>query len=227
MLQRQVAYKTQIKDILGGNAVFDGDRFSALECAGKRILRVNIVGNIIDKYVNGEKRYCTLTLDDGSGQIRLKGFSDQFDLLNKPEIGDTVYLVGMIKYFNNELYVMPEVMRKVEPIWLSVRSLELGMKPGEHQSNQNSGYSAQQQQPAVIATEKVSSEEKVIQIPQNSIDSPKLRALNAIKKEGEIDLNRLGTLTGISSEEINSIINDLLSEGEIFEPKPGYLCAVN
>ncbi len=253
MLQRQTAYKVQAKDILEGQAVFDGERFSAIESSGKRILRVNLVGNVIDKYVNSEKKYCTLTVDDGSGQIRIKGFSDQFDLLNGPEVGDTLYIVGMLRYFNNELYIMPEIIRKSDPIWLSVRSLELGKRSfSQQQPNQSQSYtpspymqtsasSAVSEQtkpqpeaveasppaPLAVQTEKIFSEENKISIPQNNIDSPKLRTLNIIKKEGEIDLNRLGAMTGITYEEMNSIINDLLAEGEIYELKPGYLCAVN
>ena len=56
VLQRQTAHKIQAGDILLGQPIFDGDRFSALEHSGVRVSRVNILGNIIDKYVNEEKK---------------------------------------------------------------------------------------------------------------------------------------------------------------------------
>jgi len=126
MLQRHTAYKVHVGDIFSGQPVFDGDRFSSLQNGDIKISRVNIVGNLIDKYINEERKFCTLTLDDGSGQIRIKGFSDHFELLNQPEIGQTVRVIGLLKHYNDELYVLPEIIKQIDPKWLSVRILEIG-----------------------------------------------------------------------------------------------------
>ena len=49
-----------------------------LELGDKKIVRVNIIGNIVDKYTSeGEKKYGFFTLDDGSGQIKLKSFVEK------------------------------------------------------------------------------------------------------------------------------------------------------
>ena len=72
MLQRQIAYKVQAGDIMSGKANFEGERLVSLECAGKNVLRINIMGNVVDKYSNVEKRFASLTVDDGSGQVRIK-----------------------------------------------------------------------------------------------------------------------------------------------------------
>ena len=75
--KRHIAYKLRIGDILIGKPIVDEDRFSFLELGNKKIVRINVVGNIVDKYEReGEKKYSFLTLDDGSGQIRLKSFGD-------------------------------------------------------------------------------------------------------------------------------------------------------
>lgn len=246
MLQRQTAYKIQAGDILLGQPIFEGDRFSALEHSGTRVSRVNILGNIIDKYVNEEKKYCTLTLDDGSGQVRLKGFSDQFELLNSPQIGDTVRTIGLLRFYNDELYILPEIIHKVDPRWLHVRRLELGKtgeenkKPAEPVNNSSKQSTNTQTQPLqkqpdfqpIQPTQEKVIEEKVIEEKKEepkveSIESPKLKALELIRKQKEIEIQTLAILTGILPDALNPIINELITEGEIYELKPGYLCSVN
>ena len=273
MLQRQTAFKVPVGVITNGKPIFEGERFAGMEYGGKRISRVNMVGNIVDKYSNPEKRYSSLTLDDGSGQLRLKGFSDQFELLSGPAIGDTVYIIGMLKHFNDEIYVMPEIIKISDPRWLGIRRLEL--KEAFDFLNQPKGNAVMPQQPemkkdemesfvteqTIFKQEKVISEQKpnygdgdsavmVVQPqPQSSqqpaqssqqkeafqtslapppqIDSPKLKALSIIKKEGEIQMDMLIILGGMTKDELSPIIKDLITEGEIYESRPGYLCSLN
>ncbi len=55
--KRNIAFKFRIGDLLIGKPVMDGERFSFLELGNKRIIRVNIAGNIVDKYESeGEKK---------------------------------------------------------------------------------------------------------------------------------------------------------------------------
>ena len=245
MLQRQIAYKILIKELSEGKPVFEGDRFTSIENSGKSILRTNIIGNVVDKYLNEERRYCVLTLDDGSSQIRLKGFSDQFDILKNPEIGDTVCVIGVLKFFNNELYVMPEIIRKADPRWLSIRRLELGISDqksfseeayvspsplisstSRSQSLPNSEYEnkvqIQIEDPPLILTE-----ERVGTTNIERVDSPKLKVLSIIQKEKEMGIEILSSIASMTVNDLNPIINELITEGEIYELKPGYLCSVN
>ena len=75
--KRNVAYKLKIGDILIGKPIMNQEKFQFLELGDKKIVRVNAIGNIVDKYQSeGEKKYIFLTLDDGSGQIHLKSFGD-------------------------------------------------------------------------------------------------------------------------------------------------------
>ena len=56
--KRHIAFKFRIGDLLIGKPIMDGERFSFLELGDKKIMRVNVVGNIVDKYESeGEKRY--------------------------------------------------------------------------------------------------------------------------------------------------------------------------
>ena len=109
--KRNIAYKLRIGDILGARPVLSNERFSFLDLNGKKVIRVNIVGSIVDKYENeGEKKYSFLTLDDGSGQIKLKAFGDDAEKLKSAvektsggtiegskKFSDVVYKLGIAK----------------------------------------------------------------------------------------------------------------------------------
>ena len=68
--KRHIAYKLRIGDILIGKPILDGERFSFLELGDKKIIRVNVIGNIVEKYDSeGETKFTSFTLDDGSGLL--------------------------------------------------------------------------------------------------------------------------------------------------------------
>ena len=70
--KRNTAYKLRIGDILKSKPVMADGKFLFLELGEKKISRVNLIANVVDKYVSdGDKKYAALTLDDASGQIKL------------------------------------------------------------------------------------------------------------------------------------------------------------
>jgi hypothetical protein len=92
--KRNTAYKIKIGDLFLGKIISDNDKFSFLELGDKKILRVNIIGNIIDKYESqGERKYSFFTIDDGSGQIKNKCFGNDVDKFNKYFQGQTILLL--------------------------------------------------------------------------------------------------------------------------------------
>src|SRR5690606_23443684 len=115
-----------IGDILLGKPIFDNEKFICLELGNKKISRVNVIGNIVDKFESeGEKKYTFFTLDDGSGQIRLKTFGEEdSEKFKKVGQGETVVLIGVVRNWNNETYVQPEIISKQDPKYLLVRKLE-------------------------------------------------------------------------------------------------------
>lgn len=66
-----------------------------------------------------------LTIDDASGQIRIKAFGEDVDKYAGINQGDTILLVGSVRSYNNELYVNPEIIKIIDPRYLLVRKLEL------------------------------------------------------------------------------------------------------
>ncbi len=124
--KRNIAYKLRVGDIMKGKPIVNEGRFMFLEIGEKKVIRVNILANAVDKFVNdGEKKYASITVDDASGQIKLKQFGDDIAVLKDIVQGDTLQIIGNVREYNSELYIIPEIVKKVEPKWLLVRKLEI------------------------------------------------------------------------------------------------------
>ncbi len=167
-------------------------------------MRVNIVGNIVDKYDSGdEKKYLFLTLDDGSGQIKLKTFGDDSEKFKDVSQGQTVVVIGVLRYWNNEIYISPEIIRELDPKYLLLRKLETEKDRASFRPSAPSGQSGP--------------ESEVIAIKDKIMD-----AVKGAEDKGGIELDELiSRLRDFSPGIINQEIQKLLEEGIIFEPRPG------
>ncbi len=198
--KRNIAYKLRIGDILIGKPIMNQEKFQFLELGDKKIVRVNVIGNIVDKYQSeGEKKYIFLTLDDGSGQIHLKTFGDELEKFKEVQRGETVLVIGVIRNWNNETYISPEIIKEQNPKYLLVRKLELEKQRLESSDNKP------------LAKEQI----KVL----------KDRILDKIKnseKDNGIETEKIvAEIRDASPEIINQEIQKLLEDGMIFEPRPG------
>jgi RPA family protein len=195
---RNVAYKFRIGDILLGKPIIDGDKFSFLELGDKKIVRVNIIGNITDKYESdGERKYIFFTLDDGSGQIKLKCFSEEANKFRDITQGQTVLVIGVLRNFNNETYISPEIIREQDTKYLLLRKLEL-----EKEKSKNTKPLIKEQITAI--------KDKILSI------------IKEAEKDGGIEMDKIiMDLREVSPDVINQEIKSLLEEGIIFEPRPG------
>ena len=199
--KRNVAYKLRVGDILKSKPVMSegggevAARLLFLELGDKKIVRVNLLANVVDKFVNdGEKKYASVTVDDASGQIRLKAFGEEIKILTECTQGDTLQIIGNVREWNSELYILPEIVKKVDPKWLLVRKLEI----------QNSRKDIPLQANA----------------PVRDVILDKIKSAEA---DGGIDVDQLIMDTEASPDLINAEVKKLLEEGLIYEPRPGRL----
>lgn len=196
--KRHTAYKLRIGDILIGKPILEAERFKLLELGSKNIVRVNVIGNIVDKYESdGERKFLSLNLDDGSGQIKLRSFGDDLEKFRDVNQGETVIVIGLLKYWNNEIYIAPDIIKTHDPKYLLIRKMEI-----EKERNKNA-----------------------IAIPREQITAVKDKIFGTIKNsedDGGIDIDKIiMNLRDISPEIINQEIQKFLEEGIIFEPRPG------
>lgn len=193
--KRNVAYKMRIGDIIKSKPAVNEGRLLFLEFGDKKIVRVNLIANVIDKYIqDGEKKYASLTIDDASGQIKLKAFGDDIFALKDLTQGDTLQIIGIVREYNSELYITPEIAKKVDPKWLLVRKLE------------------------------IQNEHKDLPVPQNApLKDILLEKIKKADISGGADKEQLILDTEASPELINAEIKRLLEDGMIYEPRPGIL----
>ncbi len=200
--KRETAHKLRISDILKATQIFEetegfNKRLRFVELGDKKIVRVNIIANVVDKYESeGERRFASITLDDGSGQIRARVFAD--DLIKFRDIiqGDTLLIIGLLRSYNQELYVLPELVRKQDPKYLLIRKLEID------KSYKSLPSTAEKKEIKALRDE-------VINLVRES------EAKEGIDKE-EI-IMKLKSPPQLISQEIQR----LLEEGIAYEPRPG------
>ena len=196
--KRNIAFKYRIGDLLMGKPVLEEDRFKFLELGSKNIVRVNILGNIVDKYESeGEKKYSFFTLDDGSGQIKLKTFGDDVVKFKDVNQGQTVLVIGVLRHWNNETYISPEIIKEKDPKYLLVRKMEI-----EKEKSKNSDPLGKEQ---IVA-----------------VKDQILGAIKNAEEDGGIEKDKIiMNLGDISPEIINQEIQKFIEEGIVFEPRPG------
>lgn len=200
--QRATAYKFRLGDLFKGKNVIDGDRFKFLELGNKKIVRVNVVANVIEKFLSeGEKKFGSITLDDASGQLRVKVFGEDTKKIEEVSQGDSLMIVGLLRWFNNELYVLPEIIKKVDPKYLLVRKLEI-----ENERKLNKENNSAEKEELKAAKDKILEMIKLAE-PEQGIDADKI----------------IMDLSSISTDIINQEVKKLLEDGVIYEPRPGRL----
>ena len=197
--KRETAHKLRIGNLLRGTQIFEtsetlNKRLLHIELGNKRILRVNVVANVVDKYESEtESRFASITLDDGSGQIRVRVFGEDINKFKEITQGNTLIVIGLLRSYNQELYILPEIIRKIDPRYLLVRKLE------------------------IEKSEKPLANNKEIKSLREEISN---MIKEAEANEG-IDKDQIIMSIKSQPELITQEIQKLLEDGIIYEPRPG------
>lgn len=194
--KRLVSYKVWINNILKGHYIKEeGWQPNYIQIGGLKVSRINIVGIVVLK--EDQNKFSSIMLDDGSGKIQVRSFENALVFQNV-SVGDAVLIVGRIREFNNEIYVMPEIVRRIDDKrWLKVRQLELkDFKP--------------------VATDQVV--EKIEEINSQSPTALIYNLIRGLDKGIGAEIDEI--LEKSDFNEAENIINNLLKEGEIFKTSP-------
>lgn len=194
--KRHIAYKFKIGMLLAGKPTFEGERLKALDVGDKQVVRVNVIANIIDKYIQeGERRFGSLTLDDATGQLKVKVFGDDVERFAPFNQGDTVAVIGLVRSWNNEIYLTPDIIKKKDPAFLLLRKLEIEAALPK----------------SLAHAERIALKDKISDM------------LKTTEKEGGIDIERLILELKEHPDVINQEIRKLIEGGLAYEPRPGRL----
>ena len=230
--QRQVAAKVRIADILRGKYIKEEgwNPNYVLMQNGKKASRVNMLGTVISM-PTVEMSYRSITLDDGSGAIAVRSF-DEADLFQGIGLGDIIFVIGRPREYGSEIYVMPEIIKKVpDKRWIEVRKAELEKEkiqtPSSNENKEEIPPQLTETQPEIAVKEETLEESEAVEEklgPQNNEPNTQQKIYSLIKE--------LDNGNGAEFEEVleksnvpkaEKIISQLLMEGEIFELSKGKL----
>ena len=169
----------------------------------KKVSRVNLMGLVISSPAED-----TLQIDDGTGSITVRQFDQDLRLTHlKPQ--DAVLIVGRPREYEREIYVIPEIVKKLKnPLWLKVRHQQV---PPEDFSSRKEDQSDSLDHTSV-KSETVSFREQYEQI---------YALIKDLDDGGGADIEEV--LQQMSGPEAESIVRQLIIEGEVFEITPGKL----
>ena len=212
--KRKTAYKVWINDLIKGNFVKVTYEWESnyVELRGLKVSRVNLIGVIIDSFV--QENYVSLIVDDGSANLRLMLWGEAVSLVSNLGIGDIVLVIGKVKDYNNSIYVTPDFVRKIDnPLWLKVRKKELINLFGEPLKFNNKLEELDEQNTDFI-------EEKVVDEPSFNKREKVISLIEKLDDSNGVPIEKLIKESGFDNDILN-VINDLIKEGEIFQLKEG------
>ena len=208
--KRQIAYKVRIKDLVMGNYIKnEGWQPNYIITPNNlKVSRINLIGVVIS--VDDNPNYKGFTIDDSTERVSVRVF-EETSYISNIGVGNVILLIGRPRLYGSDVYIIPEIVKRLEDSkWLMVRKLELKDQVKEDIKKES--------------TKEEGSQEKV----ENNSRDVAQKVLDAIRllDKGE-GANFDDVLGLVDSKETDKIIDSLIKQGEIFEPRAGKLIIMN
>ncbi|MBU3896941.1 MAG: hypothetical protein KJ697_03345 [Nanoarchaeota archaeon] len=232
--RRITSKKASIEEIVNGKFVKKTGFESSyvLTDLGRKLSRVRILALIVDKYIKDGSNYGAITLDDGTETVRCKVFVSVkiFDNLTK---GDLVDIFGKLKEYNDEVYIMPEIIRKADSNLEALRLLEIEQvhKYQNELINKIKSLETRDVNELKILLKDLKGEdiESIIESECLEIVKPEVKLnekdtiMNIIKENDGIDYLSIIQKSGFDENVVDQIVQDFLEKRICFEPSPGVI----
>lgn len=245
--KRLTAYKVRIKDILAGKYVTQ-EGFKPnyiLTTYGQKVSRVRVMAIVINKFVSNDSKYAFIVLEDGTESIRVKSFQD-INLFENVKMGQIIDFIGKVREYDNEIYLIPEVIRIVEdPNIETLRKLEIMKVRKEVDKkrdividNKNKFGSLNELKEELskkygidegdvenllesegLKEEKTEEDKKEIDV--DTARKIVLKVIEELDKGEGVDYQMILEKSGLPQQVTENGINELLSEGSCYEPRAG------
>ncbi len=239
---RQTMIRSRIYDIVNGKFV----RKEGLEPSyvltdtGQRISRVNLLGTIVDKFMSEDGNYSVITIDDDSDSIRIKTFREDVSIFDNLEIGDIVMVIGKVREYAGENYIIPEIVKKIaDPNYESLHKLEIlkqliKQKKILEEINKEKDKLGNVEELKEHIRKKYDIDSDSLEgiFETLSIDEETkekdykpliLEILEKLDKGEGVEFKKLLEQSKLQENTFEEVINELLSEGICYEPSPGVL----
>lgn len=125
--KRSVAIRVYINEIINSEFIEEDDRRRVLTTSGLDISRIAVMGLITYIYTFEEgigntlsKPFASITIEDGTGSIRCKVWGEETKRIANLNKGDFVHIIGRPRIYNEEKYINPEIIQKIDDINLII-----------------------------------------------------------------------------------------------------------
>jgi len=232
MIPRQTARKVRIWDVMNSEFVKkEGFEPSFIRTnLGEQVSRARVLGTVVAKFMAEDGKYAAVTIDDGSDTLRLKVFKTAKPL-DSLDVGDVVDVIGKIREYQGERYIIPEVVRKIgDPNFELLRRLELvykekGLGRTKELVEKNKGKDSEELKKELL--EKHGLEKHWVSMflaegegkEKNTLKKQLLDIIGS-HKEG-IVYSELLKKVKAKGAEIEAAVDELLNDGICYEPSPG------
>jgi RPA family protein len=238
---RQTTVKARISDVVNSKFI----KKEGLEPSyiltelGQKISRANLVGTIVDKFMSEDGNYSSITVDDDSDSIRVKAFKEDSNIFSNLEIGDFVMVIGKVREYAGENYIIPEIVKKIaDPNYESLHGLEV-LKQLLKQKKDLEKIKKEKDKFGNVEELK-KNVKKEYDIDEDTVDA----IIESLSTEGEIKedykpliletLEKLDKGEGVEFKKLleesklpenvfEEAVNELLSDGTCYEPSPGIM----
>lgn len=197
--QRHTAYKLHIKDLVSNPYIKNEGEVDYVEFKDLKVARARVMATIVNK-MTFDNNSGFLVLDDGTETIRARVWENNFQVIDNAVIGDLVDIVGRVRQYNEETYIVPEIIRKASPDFFVLRKLELSGKRPKVKEDKR----------APAAEKK---EEEVI--GKNEI----YEFIKNLDKGEGAELKDVMSESGLKKPECLKLVRELMADGSVFEPK--------
>ncbi len=210
--------------------------------AGMRLSRVRIMATVVDKFLSESGKFASITLDDSTGTVRAKVFTT-LSMMDGIEEGDIVDVVGKAREYQDEVYILPEIITKKDFHWEMLRQLELRKQAEEWSEKRKQILENQKQTSDMEELKRVMKErfgidpanvEAVVEAQELGVEQPAeaesagkdvknkiISLIQELDKGGGSDYSEIMEKSGLAEDVVDAAVNELLDEGTCFEPKPG------
>ena len=226
IMKRQVAYKLMISQVLAGsykkaenepNHLIVDDKF--------KISRVNVMGIIIELDKNEDSSYKSFFIDDSSGKISVRIFEgNELKDIGSLDAGDPVLVIGKPRLYGNDIYIVPEIIKKVDSMWLKVHQAEINSQDLSKIA-EITQIKANKDDDTNMISELIPTEEEILEDnDEEIIGDPYTKYLTIIKdldKKDGAPTQEVIEKIDLLGDDGEKIVDKLLKEGEIFEIKAG------
>jgi uncharacterized protein len=241
-IKRITAKKASIGEVTNGNFVKKSGFESSyvLTNLGRRLSRIRIFGLVVDKFTSPDDRYASVTLDDSTDTVRCKTFvnTKMFDGFGG---GDIVDVFGKLREYNGEVYMVPEILKKVPPNFETLRLLELEKLMRDQRDKikkirelQKQTSDANELKAVVKQFMSIEDAEGILEAQDVIEDTVEEKVISSAEMKSKI-LNLIETLdkgqgadyqdilkkSGLPENDVDFSIQDLLESGVCYEPIAG------